>query len=84
MTKRKVEGPVTVPKIVKVAVPPTSYQFGRPYKLGVTVPPNVGEIVNPGAKSCTSTVVAPPPNAKVTGSIVPPKQTSWGDGSPLT
>jgi len=70
--------------MVKVAVPPTSYQLGLPYKLGVTVPPTDGETVNPAARFCTSTVVAPPPNAKVTGSIVSPTHTSCGDGSPLT
>ena len=35
----KVLGPVTLPEMVKVDVPPTSYQFGNPYKVLVTVPP---------------------------------------------
>ena len=67
--------PVTSPDIVKVVVPPTSYQLFKPAKGLVTTPASAS-IVSPGSRSRTSTVVAPPPKVKVIVSIELPIQTT--------
>ena len=66
----KVVSPPTFPDTVNVDVPLIAYQFPRPANGFVTFPLVV--IDKPGSRSRTTTLVAPPPKVKVTGSIALP------------